>query len=149
MPKMIRVEKTTIDKIAALSADLPAKEPSDYPLKESIQQLLPVIENLQKKGYSIEEISKLYTNNGLTIGTTTLRQYLQDFSKKLGAKKPKKALPPTATVTDKSPTEAPTEAAPTEESTEAPVPPPKREPAKSAPEPAQKSTFNTSDLNNL
>lgn len=139
---MIRVEKTTIDKIAALSADLPAKDPSDYPLKESIQQLLPVIENLQKKGYSLEEISKLYTQNGLTIGTTTLRQYLQDFSKKLGAKKPKKALPPTATVTDKSPTEA----TPTEASTEVPVPPLKR---KSAPDPAQKSTFNTSDLNNL
>ena len=142
---MIRVEKTTIDKIAALSADLPAKDPSDYPLKESIQQLLPVIENLQKKGYSLEEISKLYTQNGLTIGTTTLRQYLQDFSKKLGAKKPKKALPPTATVTDKSPTEA----TPTEASTEVPVPPLKRKPAKSAPDPAQKSTFNTSDLNNL
>lgn len=140
---MIRVEKTTIDKIAALSADLPAKEPSDYPLKESIQQLLPVIENLQKKGYSIEEISKIYTNNGLTIGTTTLRQYLQDFSKKIGAKKPKKALP--ATVSDESPTEA----LPTEESTEAPVSPPQRKNAKSAPEPAQKSTFNTSDLNNL
>ena len=137
---MIRVEKTTIDKIAALSADLPAKEPSDYPLKESIQQLLPVIENLQKKGYSIEEISKLYTNNGLTIGTTTLRQYLQDFSKKLVAKKPKKALPPTATVSDESPTESPIES---------PVSPPKRKNAKSAPEPAQKSTFNTSDLNNL
>ena len=137
---MIRVEKTTIDKIAALSADLPAKEPSDYPLRESIQQLLPVIENLQKKGYSIEEISKLYTNNGLTIGTTTLRQYLQDLSKKIGAKKPKKALPPTATVSDESPTESPTEA---------PVSPPQRKNAKSAPEPAQKSTFNTSDLNNL
>ena len=137
---MIRVEKTTIDKIAALSADLPAKDPSDYPLKESIQQLLPVIENLQKKGYSLEEISKLYTQNGLTIGTTTLRQYLQDFSKKLGVKKSKKALPPTATVTDKSPIEA---------STEVPLPPLKREPAKSAPDPAQKSTFNTSDLNNL
>ena len=144
MPKLIRIEKTTIDKIAALSADLPAKEPSDYPLKESIQQLLPVIENLQKKGYTIEEISKLYTQNGLTIGTTTLRQYLQDFSKKIVAKKPKKALPPIAPVSDESPTEAPTESP-----TEAPVPPPKRNPAKSAPESAQKSTFNTSDLNNL
>ena len=136
MPKMIRVEKTTIDKIAALSTDLPAKEPSDYPLRESIQQLLPVIDSLQKKGYSIEEISKIYTQNGLTIGTTTLRQYLQDFSKKIVAKKPKKVLPPTAPVSDESPTEAP-------------ISPPQRKNAKSAPEPAQKSTFNTSDLNNL
>ena len=140
MPKLIRIEKTTIDKIATISADLPAKEPSDYPLKESIQQLLPVIENLQKKGYTIEEISKLYTQNGLTIGTTTLRQYLQDFSKKIVAKKPKKALLPTAPVSDESPTEAPTEA---------PISPPKRKTAKSAPEPAHQSTFNTSDLNNL
>ncbi len=146
---MIRVEKTTIDKIAALSADLPAKEPSDYPLKESIQQLLPVIEKLQRKGYSIEEISKLYTQNGLTIGTTTLRQYLQDFSKKLVAKKSKRALQPTATVGDKSPADTLTEIAAPEESTEAPVAPLEQENAKSDPESARKSTFNTSDLNNL
>ena len=143
MPKLIRIEKTTIDKIAKLSAELPAKEPSNYLLKESIRQLLPVIDKLQKKGYSIEEISEIYTKNGLTIGTTTLRQYLQDFSKKIGTKKPKKALPPTAPVSDESPTEAPTES-PTKA-----VPPPKRNPAKSASESAQKSTFNTSDLNNL
>jgi hypothetical protein len=54
MPKMIRIEKTIIDKITTISADLPVKEPSDYPLKESIELLLPVIEILQKKGYSVE-----------------------------------------------------------------------------------------------
>lgn len=140
MPKLIRIEKTTIDKIAKLSAELPAKEPSNYLLKESIRQLLPVIDKLQKKGYSIEEISEIYTKNGLTIGTTTLRQYLQDFSKKIGTKKPKKALSLTAPVSDESPTEAPTEA---------PISLPKRKTAKSAPEPARQSTFNTSDLNNL
>lgn len=82
MPKMIRVEKTTVDKIAQISADLPQKEPADYPLRESIELLLPHIENLQTKGYSIEEISKIYTQNGLAISATTLRQYLNDLSKK-------------------------------------------------------------------
>jgi hypothetical protein len=93
MPKMIRIEKTIIDKIATISADLPVKEPSDYPLRESIELLLPVIENLQKKGYSIEEISKIYTQNGLSISATTLRQYLNDFNKKPRAEKQKTSKP--------------------------------------------------------
>lgn len=91
MPKMIRIEKTTIDKIAILSNDLPQKEPSDYPLRESIELLLPQIENLQKKGYSIEEISKIYTQNGLAISATTLRQYLNDLSKKPKVERAKKS----------------------------------------------------------
>jgi hypothetical protein len=93
MPKMIRIEKTIIDKIATISADLPVKEPSDYPLRESIELLLPVIENLQKKGYSVEEISKIYTQNGLSISATTLRQYLNDFNKKPRTEKQKTSKP--------------------------------------------------------
>jgi hypothetical protein len=93
MPKMIRIEKTIIDKITTISADLPVKEPSDYPLRESIELLLPVIENLQKKGYSVEEISKIYTQNGLSISATTLRQYLNDFNKKSRTDKQKTSKP--------------------------------------------------------
>jgi hypothetical protein len=141
MPKVLRVEKTTIDKIALLSADLPVKEPFDYPLKESIYKLLPVIESLQKKGYNLEEISKIYTQNGLTIGTTTLRQYIQDFSKQLEAKKAKKALKPASIDNDQSHEQAP---AATQTVVDAK---PKSQPPES--KPAKKSTFNTSDLTNL
>lgn len=99
MPKMIRIEKTTIDKIATVSAELPKKEPSDYPLRESIELLLPQIENLQKKGYSIGEISKIYTQNGLSISATTLKQYLNELSKKPKVEEVKKSkqkkTPPT------------------------------------------------------
>ncbi len=142
MPKVLRVDKTTIDKIALLSADLPVKEPSDYPLKESIYKLLPVIQSLQKKGYNLEEISKIYTQNGLTIGTTTLRQYIQDFSKQIEAKKAKKALKPTSIDNDQSHEQPPPPSA--QKVTPAK---PKSQPPES--QPAKKSTFNTSDLNNL
>jgi hypothetical protein len=141
MPKVLRVDKTTIDKIAVLSADLPVKEPSDYGLKESIYKLLPVIESLQKKGYNLEEISKIYTQNGLTIGTTTLRQYIQDFSKQLEGKKAKKALKPASIDNDQS-HEQPLPSAQKVDPVK-----PKSQPPES--QPAKKSTFNTADLTNL
>jgi hypothetical protein len=142
MPKMLRVDKTTIDKITILSADLPVKEPSDYPLKESIYKLLPVIQSLQKKGYNLEEISKIYTQNGLTIGTTTLRQYIQDFSKQLEAKKANKALKSASTDNNNQSHEQP----PTSAQKVDPAKP-KSQPPES--QTAKKSNFNTADLNNL
>jgi ATP-dependent 26S proteasome regulatory subunit len=141
MPKMIRCEKTIIDKIAIISDDLPTKEPSDYPLRDAIQQLLPRIQNLQTKGYSIGEISKIYTDNGLTISTTTLRQYIQDFSKQIGAKKAKKALKPASIDNDQSHDQPPLSAQKVDPANL------KSQPTES--QPAKKSTFNTSDLNNL
>ena len=93
MPKLIRIEKTTIDKIAKLSAELPQKEASDYPLRKSIELLLPQINSLQTKGYSIEEISKIYSQNGLEISATTMRHYLNDLNKTPTIKLAEKSKP--------------------------------------------------------
>jgi hypothetical protein len=144
MPKMIRIEKTIIDKIATISADLPVKEPSDYPLKESIELLLPVIENLQKKGYSVEEISKIYTQNGLSISATTLRQYLNDFNKKPRTEKTKTSKPSKP----KNSSSATEELAPTDSITElhqAEQPPA----SENKPRPVAKSGFNLVDMSKL
>lgn len=144
MPKMIRIEKTIIDKIATMSADLPVKEPSDYPLRESIEQLLPVIENLQKKGYNVEEISKIYTQNGLSISATTLRQYLNEFSKKPRTEKNKtskssKPKSPNPVIEELAPNDAVTEVAQAEQ-------PPVSE---HKPRSVAKSGFNLVDMSKL
>jgi DNA-binding transcriptional MerR regulator len=147
MPKMIRIEKTIIDRIVKMSADLPVKEPSDYPLKESIEQLLPVIENLQNKGYSIEEISKIYTQNGLSVSATTLRQYLKDLNNKPVTEtskliktskqsKPKTINPPTQEL---APTDSTTESPPAEE----------HQISENKPRPSAKSGFNLVDMSKL
>jgi hypothetical protein len=81
MPKTIRIAKTAIDDAISSFSDLPAKAPSDYPLKEAIGQLLPAINELIKKGYNLSEIVELLAQKNITITSTTLKQYLRDFDK--------------------------------------------------------------------
>jgi hypothetical protein len=81
MPKSIRIAKTAIDDAISSFSELPAKAPSDYPLKEAIGQLLPAINDLIKKGYNLSEIAELLAQKNIVIGSTTLKQYLRDFNK--------------------------------------------------------------------
>jgi hypothetical protein len=80
MPKTIRIAKAVIDDAISSFGELPAKAPSDYPLKEAIQQVLPAINNLIKKGYNLDEISTLLTQKNIPISSSTLKQYLRDFN---------------------------------------------------------------------
>ncbi len=96
MPKTVRISKTAIDNLIDIAAKVPAKEPSDFARKDALERLLPSIENLQEKGYNLEEISKLLTDNNIAVSTAILRQYLTEFSKKASADKiplkPKKTV---------------------------------------------------------
>jgi hypothetical protein len=80
MPKTIRIAKTAIDDAISSFGELPAKAPSDYPLKEAIQQVLPAINDLIKRGYDLDEISTLLTQKNIPISSSTLKQYLRDFN---------------------------------------------------------------------
>ncbi len=80
MPKTIRIAKTAIDDAISAFSELPAKAPSDYPLKEAIQQVLPAINDLIKRGYDLDEISTLLTQKNIPISSSTLKQYLRDFN---------------------------------------------------------------------
>ena len=90
MPKSIRIAKTAIDDAISSFSDLPAKAPSDYPLKEAIGQLLPAINDLIKKGYNLSEIAELLAQKNIVIGSTTLKQYLRDFNKSEPTSSPSK-----------------------------------------------------------
>lgn len=81
MPKSIKIAKTAIDDAISSFSELPAKAPSDYPLKEAIGQLLPAINELIKKGYNLSEIAELLVQKNIAINSTTLKQYLRDFNK--------------------------------------------------------------------
>jgi hypothetical protein len=80
MPKTIRIAKTAIDDAISSFDELPTKAPSDYPLKEAIQQVLPAINDLMKRGYNLDEISTLLTQKNIPISSSTLKQYLRDFN---------------------------------------------------------------------
>jgi hypothetical protein len=80
MPKTIRIAKTAIDDAINSFGKLPTKTPSDYLLKEAIQQVLPAINDLMKRGYNLDEISTLLTQKNIPISSSTLKQYLRDFN---------------------------------------------------------------------
>jgi hypothetical protein len=80
MPKTIRIAKTAIDDAISSFGKLPTKTPSDYLLKEAIQQVLPAINDLMKRGYDLDEISTLLTQKNIPISSSTLKQYLRDFN---------------------------------------------------------------------
>jgi hypothetical protein len=90
MPKAIRIAKTAIDDVISTFNDLPAKSPSDYTLKEAISQILPAINDLTKRGYNLDEVSKLLAQKEIAITSSTLKQYIRDFGKsKLKQSRPK------------------------------------------------------------
>jgi hypothetical protein len=123
MPKATRIAKTAIDDAISTFNDLPAKSPSDYTLKEAISQILPAINDLTKRGYNLDEISNLLTQKEIAITSSTLKQYIRDFSKsKLKQSRPKQ--PAISSSSSSSPVSTP------EESQVEPTPSPTK-PAKS------------------
>jgi hypothetical protein len=80
MPKNVRIAKTDIDDVIGMFTDLPAKQQSDYSLREAIKQIVPAINDLLRRGYNHSEVSKLLAQKNIIISETTLRQYLRDFA---------------------------------------------------------------------
>jgi hypothetical protein len=81
MPKTIMIPKEAIDETIAMFGELPAKQPANYPLKEAIEQILPAINGLIKKGYNLDEICALLAQKEIIISSSRLKQYIRDFNK--------------------------------------------------------------------
>jgi hypothetical protein len=81
MPKTTMIPKTAVDETIAMFGELPAKEPSDYPLKEAIERILPAINSLVKKGYGLDEICSLLAQKEIIVTSSRLKLYLRDFNK--------------------------------------------------------------------
>lgn len=74
--------------------DLPA-EKKTLTKKEAILELKPAIEQLRARGYSVEQIASLLTQNGMAISFGSLRQYLAE--RQGGSRRKKKGSAPSAT----------------------------------------------------
>ncbi|WP_373543335.1 hypothetical protein [Chamaesiphon sp.] len=93
MPKTIMIPKAAIDETIAAFSELPAKQPSDYPLKEAIERILPAINGLVKKGYNLDEICSLLAQKEIILTSSRLKQYLRDFDKSHPKQSRKPRLP--------------------------------------------------------
>ena len=80
--------KSQIEEFSRKLKELPAVEKITLVNKlEAIKELKPEILEMQKKGYTIEKISKALTSFGLEITTPTLKAYMQKASAKKSKKK--------------------------------------------------------------
>jgi hypothetical protein len=93
MPKTIMIPKAAIDETIAMFGELPPKQPSDYPLKEAIERILPAINGLVKKGYNLDEICTLLAQKEIVVTSSRLKQYLRDFNKSHPKQSRKSRLP--------------------------------------------------------
>jgi hypothetical protein len=81
MPKTIMIPKAAVDETIAAFSELPPKQPSDYPLKQAIERILPAINGLIKKGYNLDEICTLLAQKEIIVSSSRLKQYVRDFNK--------------------------------------------------------------------
>jgi hypothetical protein len=103
MPKTIMIPKAAVDETIADFSELPPKQPSDYPLKEAIERILPAINGLVKKGYNLDEICTLLAQKEIIVTSLRLKQYLRDFNKSHPKQSRKPRLPVATTVPALSP----------------------------------------------
>lgn len=84
-PKQFTVESR--DKVASILTALPEKPKAERGLaaKEVVASLKADIRAAQAKGYTIEEIVKLFKDGGVDIGLTTLKAAIKQPKKKAAA----------------------------------------------------------------
>lgn len=68
-----------LEAIAAKLRDMPPveKKKQEHSKQEAVKVLSKEIAALQKRGYTLEQISETLKGEGLSIGTPTLKSYLQ------------------------------------------------------------------------
>lgn len=73
------IKLETIETLRAKIKDAPevSKEKRNVSKQEAIRELKRDIESMQKRGYTIDDIAKFFTEAGLQITTPTLKSYLQ------------------------------------------------------------------------
>jgi hypothetical protein len=87
-----------VDEIRATLLALPARDPAERRLDKqtAIRHIVEEITALQERGYTLEQVAALLTNEGLEVTTPTLKNYLQRI-RNAGVKRSKK-LPSRSTM---------------------------------------------------
>jgi TolA-binding protein len=96
-----KVKYTTeqLEAIASKLREMPVieKKKQEHSKQESIKILSKEIASLQKKGYTLEQISEALSGEGLGISTPTLKSYLQRAKPAAGSTKRKTTQTPEST----------------------------------------------------
>lgn len=75
-PKAILVKKESVDQANSFLGTLPEKTREEFSLREAVNRLQQPIRNALAKGYSYEEIAGILADQGVTISSSTLKNYV-------------------------------------------------------------------------
>lgn len=79
-----KINRDVLDAVMQKFNEMPAKpEANSLPLNDAFLSLRPAISEMQKKGYSLNEILDFLKESGITVGLTTLKSAISKPRKKL------------------------------------------------------------------
>lgn len=110
VPKMVGPRVISAAKTRLKGLPEKPKEPKAVPLSEAIRQIKSEVQAALKRGYTFDEITQALKEDGIDIGTPTLKSYMYRGARR----RTPKAAPTAATATPKEragtrPVEMPTE----------------------------------------
>jgi hypothetical protein len=80
--RQYRIPKSTIEELKRMFEDASEHHVSEVSKVQAIQMLLPQIEVMLNKGYSVSDIASMLTEKGVVVTPITLRAYLGKFKEK-------------------------------------------------------------------
>jgi hypothetical protein len=96
----MRYTQDKLEAIAAKLREMPTieKKVASHSKQEAVKVLVREIESLQKRGYTLDQISETLRGEGLDIATPTLKSYMQRAKpvRKKGKSAGKQDTPPAA-----------------------------------------------------
>ena len=81
------VKRDALKQSVEVLKGLPVKEREELALREAIFEMLPEIEGVLDRGYSLYEVAGILSQNGVSIKGATLKQYLREGRKKRSRKR--------------------------------------------------------------
>lgn len=94
MPKTIAPEAISAAKKRLQSLPQKPKKPKSVPLSEAIRQIKNEVQAALKRGYTFEEIAQALKEDGIEVGTPTLKSYVYKKISKPRASSAVKATTP-------------------------------------------------------
>lgn len=82
MPKTIEPEKISAAKKRLQALPVKPKTPKSVPLSEAIRQIKNEVQAALKRGYTFDEIALALKEDGIEVGTPTLKSYVYKKSSK-------------------------------------------------------------------
>lgn len=85
------VKRTAIQQSVEVLKGLPVKEREELALREAIYEMLPELEGVLARGYSLDEVAGILSQNGVSIKGATLKTYLREGRKQRSRKRSRPA----------------------------------------------------------